>query len=534
MMNHFSNKQNNLGINRADQNRWSYHESLIRQIVEGAIKDRKSLQVAKIALARQFNLSEIPPNSETLAVAGEDEYPLVLRLLRRKPTRTLSGVAVVAVMTSPAPCPHGKCIYCPGGVEYGSPQSYTGKEPAARRASANDFDAFRQVRSRISQLEAIGHPTDKIDLIIMGGTFTTRPRDYQVAFVKGCFDALNSKKSDSLEEAHEINETADHRCIGMTVETRPDSFDREKAEFSMYLGATRVEFGVQILHDEILSTVKRGHGVSEVVKATRIAKELGLKVCYHIMPGLPGSTREKDIASFSMMFEDERFRPDMLKIYPTLVVKGTPLYDLWKDGKYKPYSTEEAVEVIAQMKKIVPPYVRIQRIQRDIPVPLIEAGVDKGHLRELVKEKMKKDGASCRCIRCREVGLLGVEINERLHADLEIIKYRASGGDEYFISFEIPDRNALIGYARLRINDSPLNKFASLRELKVFGQMLPVGRSGESWQHRGFGRQLIAEAERIARDRGCEEIKVTSGVGVRRYYSSLGYMRDGVYMTKKL
>lgn len=519
--------------NTRDKLRASYHGELIRRILAGEIRDRHALQSAKIELAKQFGLDSIPPNSETLAAADEYEYPLVERLLRRKPVRTLSGVAVVAVMTSPSPCPHGKCIYCPGGVEFGSPQSYTGKEPAARRAQTHDFDAYEQVKCRIEQLESIGHPTDKIDLIIMGGTFTTRPEDYQIAFVKGCFDAMNGSRSSSLEEAHSINETARHRCIGMTVETRPDAFDRERAEFSMALGATRVELGVQILDDEILCLVSRGHGTEEVAKATRTAKELGLKVCYHIMPGLPGSSPEKDLQSFSMIFEDERFRPDMLKIYPTLVVRGTQLYDMWKAGEYRPYLTDEAVEVISNMKKIVPPYVRIQRIQRDIPVPLIEAGVDKGHLRELVQERMKREGTKCHCIRCREVGLLGVDPGEVSQAELTVLKYRASGGDEFFISLEIPSQEALVGYARLRISDPLLNDMASLRELKVFGQMIPIGYEGNSWQHRGFGKRLLFEAERISKENGCRGINVTSGVGARRYYASLGYSRNGVYMSKR-
>jgi elongator complex protein 3 len=512
-----------------------YHERLLRMILDGTIKDRKTLQVTKIALSRAYGLGRVPSNSETLAKADPETLPVVEPLLRRKPVRTLSGVAVVAVMTSPAPCPHGKCSYCPGGVETGSPQSYTGKEPAARRALANDFDPFRQVRSRLRQLESIGHPTDKVDLIIMGGTFTSRPVEYQMSFVQRCFDALNGAESGSISEAHLKNETSAHRCIGMTVETRPDVFDDLKDAFSMELGATRVELGVQILDDEILKGVNRGHGVDAVAEATRIAKEKGLKVCYHVMPGLPGSSPQKDVECFARMFDDERFRPDMIKIYPTLVVKGTPLYDMWRNGTYSPYSTEEAVKVIAEMKRIVPAYVRIQRIQRDIPVPLIEAGVDKGHIRQLVKESMRSQGYSCNCIRCREVGLMGVEAYERDDVRLNLMSYQASGGIENFISFEIPEIGALVGYARLRLNISSLEGGpAHLRELKVFGQMVPIGDSGEGWQHRGFGKELMAEAERIAREAGSGELLVTSGVGARQYYASLGYVRSWVYMVKSL
>jgi elongator complex protein 3 len=321
----------------------------------------------------------------------------------------------------------------------------------------------------------------------------------------------------------------------MTIETRPDVFDDSKATFSMELGATRVELGVQILDDDILKGVNRGHGVEAVAQATKMAKDKGLKVCYHVMPGLPGSSPEKDVERFTMVFNDERFRPDMIKIYPTLVVKGTPLYDMWRGGAYSPYSTEDAVRVIVEMKRIVPPYVRIQRIQRDIPVPLIEAGVNKGHIRQLVKERMRSEGYSCNCIRCREVGLMGVESYERDDMRLNAMSYQASGGTEHFISFEIPEIRALVGYARLRLSTSSSGGWqAHLRELKVFGQMVPIGDSGEGWQHRGFGKELMAEAERVAREAGSGEILVTSGVGVRQYYSSLGYERSGVYMAKSL
>ena len=508
-----------------------YHDLLLKAIVEGEVKDKAELQRKKLQLCRELNLSSMPPNSETLARADESTLPLVRALLKRKPMRTLSGVAVVAVMTSPAPCPHGRCTYCPGGVDNNTPQSYTGKEPAARRASFNEYDPFRQTMARLEQLQAIGHGTDKIDLIIMGGTFTSRLLDYQESFVKGCFDAMNHQVSGSLGEAHALNETAPHRCIGMTVETRPDSFDRSMAEHCMDLGTTRVELGVQVLDDEILRSVNRGHGVREVVEATKVAKNEGLKVCYHIMPGLPGSSPEKDIESFRTMFEDQRFCPDMLKIYPTLVVKGTLLYEKWAAGEYRPYTTQEAIQVIAAMKAMAPRWTRIQRIQRDIPVPLIEAGVDKGHLRELVRERMRSQGTRCQCIRCREVGLNRKEVVDPSQVRLGHMEYEASEGRELFISFDTADEG-LVGYSRLRLPS--LGQVANLRELKVFGQMAALGQKGEQWQHRGFGKELMAESERMATEEGYRRLRVTSGVGVRRYYASLGYEREGVYMSKDI
>lgn len=508
-----------------------YHEDLIRMMLDGEVRDKDALQRAKIELCRKYGLGKVPANSETLALVDPADLAAVNEVLRRKPVRTLSGVAVVAVMTSPAPCPHGKCIFCPGGVDNGSPQSYTGKEPAARRGASYAFDPYEQVKGRMEQLETIGHGTDKIDLIIMGGTFTSRPMEYQVEFVRRCFDAMNSAPSVDLEEAQVRNENAPHRCIGMTVETRPDALTAEQVAVSMQLGMTRVEMGVQVLDEEILRAVNRGHGLQAVIDATAVARHSGLKVCYHLMPGLPGSSPEKDLASFRRVFEDPQFRPDMLKLYPTLVVKGTTLYEMWQRGEYSPYTTDEAVELMAEMKRLVPPWARIQRIQRDIPVPLIEAGVDKGHLRELIKERMRSRGHECRCIRCREVGLKGVKDYRPEDVVMNEMKYIASGGEEDFISFELPEQDALIGYARLRTGDGPM---AGLRELKVFGRMVPIKQQGGGWQHRGYGRELVARAEEVAREAGCDAIRVTSGVGVREYYRSLGYSRDGVYMAKRL
>jgi elongator complex protein 3 len=510
----------------------AYHQRLLELLTSGEIADKKELLRRKIALCRELKLETVPPNSATLALADENTLAQVKDLLRRKPVRTLSGVAVVAVMTSPAPCPHGKCTYCPGGVENNSPQSYTGKEPAARRGAYNEFDPFRQVRARIAQLTSIGHPTDKIDLIIMGGTFTSRLPEYQQEFVKRCFDAMNEEDCGSLEEAHARNENAPHRCIGMTIETRPDGFDLLRSKECMRLGTTRVEFGVQILDDDILRSVNRGHGTKEVVEATRVAKDSGLKVCYHVMPGLPGSDPDKDLDRFRLLFDDERFRPDMLKIYPTLVVKGTKLYEQWQRGEFVPYTTAQATEVVAAMKAIAPRYVRIQRIQRDIPVQLIEAGVDKGHLRELARARMKEQGKRCRCIRCREVGLNRIQLDSAGGVGLNHLVYRASGGREDFISFDLLEQDALVGYVRLRMPGE--GSTAHVRELKVFGQMARFDQEGREWQHKGFGKELMQEAERTAQENGYSTLKVTSGVGVRRYYSAIGYVRDGVYMSKQL
>jgi elongator complex protein 3 len=506
---------------------YDLNRSIIDMIVKGEIKNREQLQRIKVKMAGEYHLNAVPRNSEILADARDDEKNIVIPLLRRKPVRTVSGVAVVAVMTSPHPCPHGKCIYCPGGVESGSPQSYTGKEPAARRAIRNDFDPFLQVSDRIAQLEAIGHKTDKIDLIIMGGTFTARDPEYQEWFVRRCFDAMNGKDAPDIPTAHIWNSVSEHRCIGLTVETRPDAFSEEQMERSMALGATRVELGVQILDDDILKAVNRGHGVKETIEATKKCKEHGLKVCYHIMPGLPHSSPDNDMRSFRKMFDDPDFRPDMLKFYPALVIPGTKLHDMWVSGGYVPYDVEQGVKLISEMKSIVPEYVRIQRIQRDIPVPQIAAGIMKSNLRELASHRLAEQGRECRCIRCREVGQNDVSLDDPSMVVMNDMVYEASGGTEHFISLEYDDM--LIGYVRLRIDD-----IASVRELKVFGRMMGIGEHGDDWQHRGFGKRLMEKAEEVSRAAGKGMIRVTSGAGVRKYYESLGFELRAPYMVKTI
>ncbi|AMK13161.1 histone acetyltransferase ELP3 family [methanogenic archaeon mixed culture ISO4-G1] len=507
----------------------SLSEEIIDAVKCQRVKDRAELQNLKIKLCRKYGLQRVPMNSEILANVLPEDRKLLTPFLIKKPMRTMSGVAVVAVMTSPFDCPHGKCAYCPGGVANNSPQSYTGKEPAARRADRNDFDPYRQVMDRITQLTEIGHETDKIDLIIMGGTFTCRDPEYQEWFVRRCFDAMNGIDSGTLGEAQALNEVSEHRCIGLTVETRPDVFDNKQIERALRLGATRVELGVQIIDDDILASVERGHGTAEVRDCTKRCKDHGLKVCYHLMPGLPGSSPEHDLECFRKVFDDLDYRPDMLKFYPTLVVEGTKVLDWWKEGRYKPLDTDEAVDLLCRMKEYVPEYVRIQRIQRDIPVPQITAGIMKSNIRQLVGDEMAKRGKACRCIRCREVGHRGIRLDDPDKVQLKITEYEASGGKEYFVALEYED--SIVGYVRVRIDGNPV---ATIRELKVFGKIVCIGEEGEDWQHRGYGKRLVSEAERIARENSRGGIRVTSGVGVRGYYESLGFYKALPYMQKDL
>ncbi len=505
---------------------------------------REEVEKIKARVARQFGLDRIPANSEILSWASEQEKEMLLPLLRKKPVRTLSGIAVVAVMSKPMPCP-GECIYCPRGEN--APQSYTGFEPASLRAKASNYNPYEQVKQRLTQLRSIGHAIDKVEIIVMGGTFPAQSWDYQQDFVKNCLDALSNfpytqeSFSSSVEEAQRRNEVARVRCVGLTFETRPDFSKERHVRQMLTLGATRVELGVQTLSDEIYKRVRRGHTLEDVVEATRLLKDAGIKVGYHMMPGL-FSTPDEDFEMFREIFTNPDFKPDTIKIYPTLVVEGTELYDLYRKGKFKPYDEKTAAELIAKVKSIMPKWIRTMRIQRDIPANLIVAGVKKGHLAELVQEELRKMGKRCRCIRCRDIGHLsykyGVETREE-DQKLMVEKYRASQGTEVFLSIEDVKQDALIAYLRLRFPDEPwlseVQNSALVRELRVLGEALPIGkRDYRAEQHRGYGRILLKEAERLASEEGFKKLLVLSAIGTRAYYARLGYTRESYYMAKLL
>jgi len=527
----------------------SFYSEITQLILSKQIHSKEELHKAKVKLCKKYKMNTIPPDSSVLLRLPEDfseeEKEFAVSILQKKATRTISGVAIVAVMTSPADCPHGMCIPCPGGVKNNTPQSYTGYEPAAMRAALNNFDPYLQTKNRLHQLKSIGHPIDKIDFIIMGGTFTARNPFYQEWFVKRCYDALNDKDSKTLEEAKEKNETAQSRCIGLTIETRPDWFRIQHAEQALNFGGTRVELGVQTVFDDILYKMERGHTVTDSILATRIAKDCGLKVVYHMMPGLFGSDEKKDIESFIAIFQDSLFKPDMIKIYPTLTVKGTKLYDLWKKGDYEPLSTKKALELIVKIKSFIPEWVRIQRIQRDIPSSYIDAGVDKSNLRQYVENEMKKYGFECRCIRCREIGFKSLK--EKIEIDKDNLCfsnsfYYANDGEEIFISLIEKNLDAIVGYLRLRniVNSHRFelqkNPCMIIRELKVVGRELSLGkRTKEALQHRGYGKDLIKEAERICKEEFDKKtLFVLSGVGVKEYYRKLGFKDNGVYLSKTI
>ncbi len=441
-------------------------------------------------------------------------------------------------MAKPMGCP-GKCVYCP--TYEGSPQSYTPESPAVFRARACEFDTKRQVNLRVNVLADMGHPTDKIELIVMGGTFLATPVDYQYQFIKDAYDALNGVESASLAEAQQINETANNRCTGLCIETRPDWCGEAEVARMLEWGTTRVELGVQAPDDEIYKLVRRGHTVKDVVEATALLRNHGFKVYYHLMPGLPGTSPEKDLAMAKILFTDPRFQPDGLKLYPTAVVEGTELEKWWQEGRYKPYDNPTMVDLTIQIKAIIPKYVRIARVLRDIPSKFITAG-PKDSLRDIVREKMAEQNIQCRCIRCREYGHRRRAKWQISTPQLVRTDYEAAGGTEIFLSFE-DEKETLFGLLRLRIHSQPIlpnikagEKTAIIRELHVFGLEVRLKDSDtNAAQHKGYGKALLSEAERVAREEfGLHRILVLSGVGAREYYRSEGYYLLGPYMAKDL
>jgi elongator complex protein 3 len=373
---------------------------IIRFLMENPNYPRHKITNLKGKLGKKYNLDNVIKNAIILKYANDEERKILTQLLRRRKTRTSSGVSVIAIMTEPLPCP-GECIYCPGSESQPNEKvakSYTGQEPAALRSIHNHYDPFKQVESRINDLEAIGHQVDKIELIIMGGTFLSTELSYQRRFIQGAYEGVLGRYTSDLEDSLKQSEKSRKRVIGLTIETRPDYCKEKHVDLMLSYGATRVEIGVQTVYDDIFKLVNRGHTTKESKEAIRIARDAGLKINTHIMPNLPGSTVQKDLDLFNQLFSDPDYRPDMLKIYPCLVIKGTKLYEWWKQKKFQPYPTEQLVDLLAKVKENLPPYVRIQRIMRDIPAPLIEAGCNKSNLRQLVQERLIQKGTKCKCI----------------------------------------------------------------------------------------------------------------------------------------
>ena len=511
-------------------------ETTVKELINTGVETPEGLAKTKRKTSKRQKFS-CPDNISLLKTYHElvkkkkvKKYPLLEFLLQTRPVRSLSGIVNISVLTKPYPCP-GKCLYCP--QESGIPKSYVSGEPAVERAKALHFDPYLQTKSRTKMLESEGHPTDKIELRIVGGTWSYYPRSYQNWFVKRCFDACNGKTAKNLKEAQKINENAKNRIIGLSMETRPDFITPSEIKRLRKLGATMIELGVQSIYENILRINLRGHGTKEIILATKLLKDAGFKVLYQMMPNLPGSNLKKDEKMFVELFKNPDFQPDLLKIYPCALLKSAPLYKWWKSKKYKPYSLEQLIKLMKKIKLKIPYFVRIQRISRDIPSQLVLAGPAKvSNLRQILMEKMKKEGWRCRCIRCREIRDRYSQ-KEKIHLFRE--DYAASEGKEIFLSFENETRSKL--YSLLRLRRSSENR-AIIREIHTYGRQLPLAPTSGflvSPQHKGLGKKLIKEAERIMKmELKLKKITVISGVGAREYYRKLGYKLENTYMAKSL
>ncbi|CAI2363253.1 unnamed protein product [Moneuplotes crassus] len=526
-------------------------KEIVSALIQAYDKNEKiNVSRLKSKISSKNQLSTMPKLVDILAGLPESHKAKLTPLLKGKPIRTASGIAVVAVMAKPHRCPHiaytgNICVYCPGGpdsdFEY-STQSYTGYEPTSMRAIRARYNPYLQTRDRVEQLQRLGHDTDKVEFIVMGGTFLSLPNDYRDYFIRNLHDALSGHSSNSVDEAVKYSEQSKAKCIGITIETRPDYCLEPHLKDMLVYGCTRIEVGIQSIFEDVARDTNRGHNVESIKPMFQLAKDCGFKVIAHLMPDLPNTGFERDIESFKEYFENPAFRTDGLKVYPTLVIRGTGLYELWKTGKYKNYDPNTLIDLIAKILSLVPPWVRIYRIQRDIPMPLVTSGVDHGNVRELALRRMKDLNLPCRDVRTREVGIQEIH-NKVRPQDVELIRrdYKANGGWETFLAYEDPKQDILIGLLRLRkLSEKTflpeLVGASMVRELHVYGSIVPIhSRDPTKFQHQGFGTMLMEEAERIAiQEHGSTKMAVIAGVGTRHYYRKLGYHLEKTYMVKDL
>uniref|UniRef100_A0A673XEF3 Elongator complex protein 3 n=1 Tax=Salmo trutta TaxID=8032 RepID=A0A673XEF3_SALTR len=525
---------------------------VINQLVE-AHEEGKDINLNKVKTkcSAKYGLSAQPRLVDIIAAVPPHYRRALVPKLKAKPIRTASGIAVVAVMCKPHRCPHisftgNICVYCPGGpdsdFEY-STQSYTGYEPTSMRAIRARYDPYLQTRHRVEQLKQLGHSVDKVEFIVMGGTFMALAEEYRDYFIRNLHDALSGHTSNNVAEAVRYSERSNTKCVGITIETRPDYCLKRHLSDMLGYGCTRLEIGVQSVYEDVARDTNRGHTVRAVCESFHFSKDAGFKVVSHMMPDLPNVGMERDIEQFIEFFENPAFRPDGLKLYPTLVIRGTGLYELWKTGRYKSYSPSALVDLVARILALVPPWTRVYRVQRDIPMPLVSSGVEHGNLRELALARMKDMGTECRDVRTREVGIQEIHHKVRPY-QVELIRrdYVANGGWETFLSYEDPEQDILIGLLRLRrcsaqsFRPELKGGVSIVRELHVYGSVVPVSsRDPSKFQHQGFGMMLMEEAERIAREEhGSGKLAVISGVGTRNYYRKMGYELEGPYMVKHL
>jgi len=555
-------------------------KEITEQIKAQYIITQASLNLLKRDISKKYKLPRIPTNIEILLSLPEKAIPDYNKILLTKPTRTISGVSPVAIMTKPSKCPHGKCTYCPGGFNspWGDvPQSYTGHEPATMRGIRNNYDAYLQVFNRLQQYVLLGQTLDKIEIIVMGGTFTATPKEYQEEFIFGTFQAMNDfsemffvndeldylkfkrffllpgrlldsereekikqeviklklNRNTTLEQEQIKNETSNVRCVALCIETKPDWGFLEQGNEMLRLGCTRVELGIQSVYDDVLTAVHRGHTAADSIKSIQILRDLGFKINFHYMPGLPLTDYQRDIEGMKRLFSDPDYRPDMIKLYPCMVGPGTVLYNQWKNGEFNPITTEEAARMVAEFYNFVPEYCRIQRVQRDVPTKYWKAGVDRTNLRQYTDEKYD---VNSRDIRAREPKGKNICWD---NVQLRVTEYDASGGKEFFIQAEDRDSDVIIGFCRLRfpkelLRSEIVNDSALLRELHVYGTATAIGEKGLV-QHKGWGKKLIEKAEEIAKNNGKTKMVVIAGIGVREYFrKKLEYYKEGPYMVKEL
>ena len=555
------------------------HE-LLQRIEQANLSEKKELNTLKITFAREHNLKRIPTDIELSNHATKEQREKLKHLLSIKPVRTMAGVAPLALMTKPHKCPHGTCVYCPGGPNspFGDvPQAYTGKEPATRRAIRNNYNPYFQVMNRLEHYVCMNQVPEKVEIIIMGGTFLSLHKTYKDSFMRGVFKALNDfseqfyadgkidveqfntffemegEKDDkeriariheklalreeepsTLEEEQKKNEDASIRCVALVIETGAEACDVDEL---LRFGCTRVELGVQSVYPDIVKAINRGHTAQDSIDKTKELKDACFKITYHMMPGLPDEqfkriSYEKDLEGLKELYTNPDYRPDMLKIYPCMVMQGTELLKKWEEGIFKPLATEEAAKLLADFLPSLPDWVRVMRIQRDIPTNMTTAGVDRTNLRQYVDDRMSKDGAKSREIRSREIGRNPQEGTVMY----DVLQYDASEGKEYFIEAHIGE--SIVGFARVRFPATPQRKEitkedALLRELHVYGTATPLGEEGDV-QHKGVGKELIKRAEAIAKEHNKKKMVVISGIGVKQYYRNQGYEDDGPYVSKVL
>jgi elongator complex protein 3 len=556
------------------------HQKLAREIISRASEktfekrgdfEKFRNRIIKERGGRIFhNLYFVKAYNDLISEGAIEDNVNILSMIQKRSVRTMSGVAPVTVMTKPFPCP-GKCVYCPTDVRM--PKSYLPSQPAAQRAFRQRFDPYTQVFVRLKALRMTGHSVSKVELRVIGGTWSSYPKDYQEWFLTQCLMAMNEfnvqllkcdriadvTKENVVESEHGVervntvvlkpieeelewgeavvvNETADVRCIGINIETRPDFINEEEVKRLRYLGVTKVEIGVQTTDDAVQALTKRGHDLASVRNATGLLKDAGFKIGYHMMPNLPGSSVELDKRMVGELFVDSGYQPDYLKIYPCMVIPGTELSDIHAAGGFEPYDDETLEEVLYENLKSVPEWCRIDRVARDIPAPDIEAGSKVSNVRQILEKRMKAEGLSCRDIRSREIYTHEVDQDS-----LELVEriYDSNGGKELFLSLEDEKLDKLVALLRLRFPGNPflpeLDGAAIIREVHVYGRQLAIGKkeAGRK-QHVGFGSRLMDLAENAARKASYKKIAVIAGIGTREYYRKKGYLLVGTYMVKDL